>query len=224
MKRIGLLVLLIGVCAGAHAAQCDATAEAAEESKNVELFNGKDFSGWELYLSNEGANPKNTWSVVDGVVHCNGKERGYMRTKEQYSDYRLRLQWRFPGEPGNSGVLLHIQLPDMVWPKSIESQLHHENAGDFWVIEGAEFEEHADPDNKRVNGRRTIKLHDSSEKPVGEWNQYEIVCDGDTIKSYVNGVLQNEANGCSITKGYIGLQSEGAPIQFREIILEPLGE
>jgi hypothetical protein len=65
-------------------------------------------------------------------------------------------------------------------------------------------------------------MHDHNEKPLGEWNHYEAVCDGDTIRLTINGLLQNVATECTVTKGYIGLQSEGTPIQFRTIVLEPL--
>ncbi|NLF58841.1 MAG: DUF1080 domain-containing protein, partial [Candidatus Hydrogenedens sp.] len=64
----------------------------------------------------------------------------------------------------------------------------------------------------------------SSEKPLGEWNQYKVVCKGDTIELYINGTLQNRATGCTVTSGIIGLQSEGTPIEFRNIHIEPMGK
>ena len=216
MRRC-LVLLTALVLAGLAAAAQDA------KPARIDLFNGKDFDGWKLFLPDAGADPAKTWSVRDGVIHCTGNPAGYMRTTTPYENYRLRLQWRFPEGAGNNGVLLHIQDKDEVWPKSLESQLHSGDAGDFWVIGGVETREHA-AGGARVNGRRTIKLAPSSEKPLGEWNQYEIVCKGDTVKSYVNGVLQNEANDCTVSKGYIGLQSEGTPVEFREIFIEPLEE
>ncbi len=189
----------------------------AADSKSVALFNGEDFTGWKLFLPDENADPADTWSVKDGVIHCTGTPVGYMRTEKEYENYRLRVEWRFPGAPGNSGVLLHVQGEDVVWPKSIEAQLQHEHAGDIWVIGGTTFKEHTDKSNRRV-----LKKEKSSEKPPGEWNQYEIICRDDSITLYVNGVLQNQATECTVTKGAIGLQSEGAPIEFRNIVLEPL--
>jgi hypothetical protein len=195
------------------------SAGAATDNSATPLFNGKDFTGWKLFLPDENAKPEATWSAQDGVVRCTGEPAGYMRTEKAYENYRLRLEWRWVGEGGNSGVLLHCQDPDTVWPKAIESQLQSGHAGDYWVIGGADFKEHTDKDNRRV-----IKKEQSSEKPLGEWNQYEIVCQGNTIQSYVNGVLQNAATECTLTKGYIGLQSEGTPIEFRNITLELLGK
>jgi hypothetical protein len=182
------------------------------------LFNGQDFSGWHRYLDG-GANPNETgtWIVRDGVIHCTGTPAGYIRTMEQYENYKLTFEWRWPATPGNSGVLLHIQLPDQVWPKSIEAQLMHENAGDLFVIAGSAFKEHTDPDDRRVP-----KAQPHSEKPAGEWNTCEVVCDKNTITVLINGVMQNRATETNIAKGYIGLQSEGVPIQFRAIELERL--
>ena len=65
-------------------------------------------------------------------------------------------------------------------------------------------------------------VEQSSEKPPGQWNTYEISCKADTIRCYVNGVLQNEGTGATDTAGWICLQSEGGPIEFRNIYIEPL--
>jgi len=212
MKAMALVALLGVVVPAAWVQEGTAT-----DAKTIDLFNGADLSGWKLFIPDEKVAPKTVWSVKDGVVRCTGKPAGYMRTEKEYGNYRLRFQWRFPEGGGNSGVLIHIQLPDKVWPKSIEGQLQHAHAGDFWVIDGAEFKEHTDPDNRRV-----VKKEESSEKPLGEWNQYEVLCQGNTIKLFINGVLQNSATETSLTKGHIGWQSEGTPIEFRNLVLETL--
>lgn len=185
------------------------------------LWNGKDLSGWVPFTDDKNIDPAKTWSVADGVIRDTGKPSGYMRTESAYANYLLHVEWRWPEQGGNSGVLIHMSGPDAVWPKSLECQLHSGNAGDFWVIGGVETNEHA-KGGKRVNGRRTIKLKDSSEKPIGEWNTYDIICKDDWIVVFVNGVLQNVATKCSETSGRICLQSEGTPVEFRNIYLEPL--
>ena len=183
------------------------------------LFNGKDFTGWKMFVSDPNYDVTKVWSVKEGVIHCVGTPNGYVRTTTAYADYRLRVEWRWAGEkPGNSGVLFHMSEPDKVWPRSIEAQLANQNAGDFWVIDGTEFKEHIG-----VTGRRVPKKNPSNEKPAGEWNLYEIVCKGNTIRVSVNGLLQNEATECNVTGGKICLQSEGAPIEFRNVTLEPVG-
>lgn len=95
-----------------------------------------------------------------------------------------------------------------MWPKSIEVQLAHGNAGDFWVI-GTDLD--VPNEESRKKGRRHLNLTDDSEKPLGEWNRMEITCQGDEIVVKVNGVLLNHAENCSVTKGPISLQSEGTP-------------
>ena len=107
--------------------------------------------------------------------------------------------------------------PDIVWPKSIEAQLHSEDAGDIWLIGGTEILEHIDKSDRRI-----VKREKSSEKELGQWNKYEIICDGNSIELYVNGVLQNVATEASVVSGKICLQSEGTPIEFRNIYIEPL--
>jgi hypothetical protein len=200
---------------------------AAEQNKPIVpkekmmLWNGKDFAGWKLFLREPAANVMKTWSVTNGLLRCEGKPTGYMRTETPYADYHLHVEWRWPEKAGNNGVLVHMSGEDKVWPRSLECQLHSGNAGDFWVIGGLEFAEHA-KGGPRVKGRRTIKLKDSSEKPLGQWNTYDIVCKDDWIVVFVNGVLQSVGTKCSDKSGKICLQSEGAVIEYRNIYIEPL--
>ena len=192
-----------------------------DPKEKIELFNGKDLSGWAFCLKDASVDPKTVFSVKDGVIHIEGKPSGYMRTETDYANYKLHVEYRWAGEkPANSGVLVHMSLPDKVWPKCIECQLMAGNAGDFFIID-TDFKEHQGP---RAMDRRVPKWHESSEKPVGEWNTYEIACKGDMIQVNLNGVLQNQATGCNVTSGKILLQSEGGPIEFRNVYIEPVGE
>lgn len=189
-----------------------------------ELFNGKDLSGWTYVLSDPDVAMDQVWSVEEGVLKCTGKPAGYLRTESNdFENYKLTLEWRWPAEPGNNGVLVHTSTPDElgVWPNSLEVQLAHENAGDFWVI-GTEID--VENEAERVRGRRHLNLTDGAEKPAGEWNTMEIVCDGPKVTVTVNGELVNEGTNSTVTKGAICLQSEGAPIEYRHIKLIPLAE
>jgi hypothetical protein len=65
-------------------------------------------------------------------------------------------------------------------------------------------------------------MHPSSEKPIGQWNQYEITVDGENLTVKVNGVLQNEATDFKEQPGFILLQSEEGEVEFRNVELTPL--
>lgn len=185
----------------------------------VRLFNGTDLTGWTAVLP-EGGTMAEVWSVQDGVLVCRGTPTGYIRTQQTYTNYVLRLEWRFnpvTRQAGNSGVLLRVVGPDKVWPRSVEAQLQSGNAGDFWNID--DFPMKTDPE--RTSGRNTRKSH-AAERPVGEWNEYEIIVDHDTVTLNVNGEALNRAWDVWETPGWIALQSEGAEIHFRDIRLAPI--
>ncbi len=218
---IALVGLLFGVSLLFVPVVTAQTPEVVVPKEKTVLFNGTDFTGWKRFLPDPSNDVDDTWSIADGVLRCTGRPAGYMRTETPYADYHLHVEWRWPGQPGNNGVLIHNSGDDKVWPKSLECQLHSGNAGDFWVIDGIETAQHAQG-GSRVSGRRTRKLHDSSEKALGQWNAYDIIAKDDWVVVLVNGVLQNIATQCSERGGRICLQSEGAAIEYRNIYLEPV--
>jgi len=190
------------------------TVKAKISGKKIMLFNGKDITNWYFHLKDASVDPASVFTVQNGVIHIKGSPFGYMRTKEQYSDYQLHAEYRWAVEPTNSGVFLHVQLPDTIWPKCFECQLSAGNAGDFICMGGSDMNERTDKSARVIR-----KKSDSSEKPGGEWNTLEIACKSNTIEVNVNGVLQNKGTGVSLTKGYICLQSEGKDIEFRNVYL-----
>ncbi len=225
MKLLGIRLLAVGcICALVLGiAGCQPGEQAASPAKKTVLFNGKNFEGWKLHVDDENVDVDDVWSVQDGVVHCKGVPNGYMRTKKTYSNYKLHLEWRWAANPTNSGVLLHASGKDQVWPRCIEAQLKSGNAGDFVLIRHtgitADGKEYGDPDKMYVV---VPKKEPSSEREAGKWNSYDIVCEGDSITLYVNGVLQNKGTKASDSSGWICLQSEGSPIEFRNIHLKSL--
>jgi hypothetical protein len=108
--------------------------------------------------------------------------------------------------------------PDKVWPRSIEAQGQYQAAGDIWNIDKFPMK----VDASRTSDRHTGKMHDSNEKPVGEWNQYEITFDRGYLELKVNDLVQNTATDCWETPGKICLQSEGSPMEFRNLVLIPI--
>jgi hypothetical protein len=193
-------------------------------AQQIPLFNGYNLDGWKPVLSDTSYSPSQVWSAKNGILRCEGKPNGYLRTTRPYSHYKLRLEWRWPEEPTNSGVLLHAMGPDQVWPTCIEAQLRSGDAGDIILI-GEDLSLIADGQKMQPKDSRYLRIprkKPTNENKAGQWNRYEIICRGDTIEVYVNGLLQNKGSGVPITSGYICLQSEGSPIEFRNIILEPL--
>ena len=186
-------------------------------TKKMNLFDGEGFSGWTFVSTNPHGPTAATWSVADGVIVCGGKPNGYARTLQKYRDYQLHVEWRFPAGPGNSGIFLHVNAPDKVWPNCIEAQLLSDKAGDIRCNGGSLVQELTAESSKSVPHRQP-----GSEKPVGEWNACDIVCRGDRVTVRVNGVLQNEVTGTSVASGAIGLQAEGKPVEFRNLFIEPL--
>ncbi len=183
----------------------------------IELFDGKSLAGWSFVSADPQTPASAVWSVRDGVIVCAGKPMGYARTLQRYRDYQLHLEWRFPSGPGNSGAFVHISGEDKVWPTCLEAQLMSGDAGQLRCNGGSKVAELTPASVIAVS-----RCAPDSEKPVGEWNRCDIVCRGDTVTVHINGVLQNKVTGASVSAGAIGLQSEGKPVEFRNIVLEPL--
>ena len=164
-----------------------------------------------------------------------GTPGGHLLTEKAYRNYRLEVEYRFAGKPGNCGVLVHasrLRALYKMFPQSIEVQMEHENAGDFWCIQ--ENIEVPDMEKRRPrkegekwggsegDARRILNLTDGSEKPVGEWNTLIIEARDRAIKVWVNGDLVNEGFRCTADRGKIALQAEGSEVEFRRVDIGPL--
>jgi hypothetical protein len=214
MKFVAALFCLVFAFAGMAGAQ-----EVITPTNRIELFNGRDFSGW-TFCMRSNASPALAWSVTNGVIHCTGTPSGYLRTKQDYREYQLSVEWRFvkiAPQADNTGILVHLQLPDRVWPRCVQVQGKHGRQGDLFLMAGAESREH-----HGLDANTPLPRHgDSAENLVGEWNTCVTVCSGKEVKTYVNGRFTNETTGCSITHGAIGIQSEGGEIEIRRMSLAP---
>jgi hypothetical protein len=211
----------------------------ADEAKPVQLFNGKDLTGWHSDVPAADKNPdiKPSFIARDGKLVSLGKPGGHLITDKVHENFRLELEYRFAKEPGNCGVLVYASTPRELYgmfPKSIEVQMHHQNAGDFWCI--GENIEVVDMEARRPKGkdqkfggtekdaRRILNLTDGSEKPVGEWNKMIIECKGNELKVWVNGDMVNHGTNCTASKGQIALQAEGVEVEFKGLTLTPLAK
>ena len=185
--------------------------------QKTDLFNGKDLSGWEWVANPESDVPvSDICTVVDGNLRVAGRPFGYLRTAEKYGDVRLHTEWRWVGEGTNSGLFVRVQDGDVLWPNALECQLCSGKAGDLVMLGGSKIQE------VECVGAFPVKDRAGDyENAVGEWNVAEVVCEGNKITIYINGQLQNECT-CDSVDGYIALQSEGGPIEFRNIFIEKL--
>jgi len=208
-------------------------APAAQQPRS--LFNGKDLTGWHVDVPAADSNVRvrSPFVVRNGLLASLGEPRGHLITDSTFRDYRLEVEYRFPGTPGNAGVLVHASTPRALYrmfPRSIEVQLEHGNAGDFWCI----VEDIRVPDMEARRGpraewgvtegkaRRIRNLTDGSERPAGEWNRVTIEAVGRAIRVWVNGTLVNDGFDATADRGRIALQSEGSEIEFRRLSLTPI--
>jgi hypothetical protein len=203
----------------------------------ISLFNGKDLSGWHIDVPEMDTNAaaKNPFIVRNNMLVSLGNPGGHLITDAVYKNYRLTVEYRFAGKPGNCGVLIHASTPRALYkmfPRSIEAQLQHGNAGDFWCI----VEDIKVPDMEKRRGpkekwgttegkeRHIANLTDGSENAPGEWNTMIVECYGNSIKIWVNKVLVNSGFDCTADKGQIALQAEGSEVEFRKLELTSISK
>lgn len=189
-----------------------------QAQNNVEaLFNGKDLSNWNFVVDGDKVPAEQVYSIKDGVINIKGEPFGYMYTKKKYGNCHLHLEWRWVKEATNSGIFLLMEEIKNPFPKGIECQLYANHAGDLVMLEGADLKEYQLPaDGVRPRFPVLDKHNESSEKPVEEWNCADIYIYNGVITVYINGIYQNSATN-PMKEGYIGLQSEGKEIQFRNV-------
>ena len=221
--RISLVIPLLLFCTSHSLAQSHS------------LFNGRDLSGWHVDVPEMDTNAAaiNPFIIRNAMLVSLGTPGGHLITDSVYQNFRLDVEYRFAAVPGNCGVLVFASTPRALYkmfPKSIEVQMMHENAGDFWCI----VEDITVPDMETRRGpkanwgitegkeRRVKNLTDNSEKPVGEWNKMTVECVGNSIKVWVNGDLVNYGYNATASKGNIALQAEGSEVEFRKVELTPI--
>jgi hypothetical protein len=214
-----------------------ATDTALVPDRVIPLFNGIDLSGWEADVParDEGQDAPDSFVVRDGRLVSLGKPEGHLLTTKTYRDYRLEVEYRFPGKGGNCGVLVHASKPRALYemfPQSIEVQMNSGDAGDFWCIQ--EDIKVPDMETRRPrkpgqewggaegDARRILNLTDGSEKPLGEWNTMVIEARGRSIRVWVNGDLVNDGTDATAESGKIAIQAEGTEVEFRRVELSPL--
>lgn len=176
------------------------------------LIDVKDLSRiWDYHSSESKSKLSDTWTVdavTDAkvpVLICKGKPNGYIRTKTAYENFVLTLEWMYPNSKAvcNSGILIHANGKDKLWPASIQVQLHQPFAGSIFPIKNAKT-------NNEVR-RKNLKL------VTEKWYPLKIKSENGTITVWIDGKQVGQVTGCMPSKGFIALQSEGTEIRFRKI-------
>ncbi|MDR3652639.1 MAG: DUF1080 domain-containing protein [Paludibacter sp.] len=181
------------------------------------FFTKSDFSNWIYILRDKAVNPVNVFKMDNGVLQITGISSGYLRTKKTYSNFELSVEWRWTTIAANSGVLVHIQPKDSVWPVCYQVNQKADAAGDIICMNGLWAKECTD------SVRFTVKkMQPSNEKPVGEWNSMKVISKNKTLKVFVNGMLQNYITGLTAGEGFIGFQNEGKPLEFKSLSIKEL--
>jgi hypothetical protein len=222
ISALGIVVTLVTLTA------CNST-RPSSFTRSVELFNGKDLSGWTHVLAVPNVPRETVWSVRDGILVCKGAPLGVLQTERAFTNFRLVVEYRWaPGlKPGNNGILTRINGPARPVPRCAEVQLQHGNAGDVLGLQGmlvaSGQPRYFEVTNHAVAGDiRGVKKTADATRPTGEWNRVEVLAKGDAYTVWMNGTEVNAATGVEVRSGQIGLQSEGGEIHFRRVILTPL--
>jgi len=236
MRPALLLFVLATLAAPALLAEEGAPAVVVP-SRVTPLFNGKDLSGWEADVPARDAdkNAPASFVVRNGQLVSLGKPEGHLLTTTAYRDYRLEVEYRFPGKGGNCGILVHASRPRALYkmfPQSIEVQMNSGDAGDFWCIQESievlEMEKRRPrkPGEKwggaEGDARRILNLTDGSERPLGQWNTMVIEARDRRVDVWVNGERVNDGFGATADRGRIAIQAEGTEVEFRRVEIGPL--
>ena len=169
---------------------------------------------WTMFVGDSTVNPATIFKLDNGIMRIEGQPFGFIRTNKTYENFVLIAQWRWVGTPTNSGIFIYLQDEMKLWPNMIECQLASGRSGDLMCAGGARFSNSPIVD-ERV--RPIPKKYDSSENPAGEWNTAVITAMNGNVSVVINGVLQNEGIDSLHKSGHIALQSEGGPLEFRNV-------
>ncbi len=194
-----------------------------EDEGFITLFNGRDLSSW----INVNCAP-DTFSVRDGVIYSTGIPTGLLRSEQQYENFVLELEWRHLKPRGNAGLFVWsapLTAPGTPFARAIEVQIldgrnteDYTSHGDIFAIHGSTMK----PDRPHPAGWERCLPSERRCKPAGQWNHYRVTCNDGTIKLAVNGKEVSGGSDCSYRKGYICLEAEGSPAEFRNIRIKEL--
>ncbi|MFN7946986.1 MAG: DUF1080 domain-containing protein [Blastocatellia bacterium] len=244
MKRMSVLRFLALVCLTVLVGLSSVARQAQQQARRA--FVDGTGPGWRSLGEQDFANVncyEDTWKWKDGLLTCSGKPIGVMRTRQQFTNFELVLEWRHLRSGGNSGVFvwapeaaLKDLKPDTLPQYGIEVQaLDHGfreqyekqsgKKGDWFTTHGDVFAVGKSKMNPfpplSPNGSRSFPRRELS-KGVGEWNHYYVRAINGEVRLWVNGEEVSGGNNCEPRAGYLCLESEGSPIEFKNIRIREL--
>jgi hypothetical protein len=184
-----------------------------------------------------------TWIWRAGVVHCTGRPTGVMRTRKQYTNFEFVIQWKHLEAGGNSG--LFVWTPDASL-KDLKSGHLPKSGIEVQILDHGYVEKFEKTTGKKAvnfttngdvfpygtakmtplpptspNGIRSFPRKNLS-KGFGKWNHYYVRAINAEIRLWVNGEEVSGCTNCEPRSGFLCLESEGAPVEFRELKIRPL--
>ncbi len=182
-----------------------------EELPAINLLSAPLQKQWKAYPEDSLAGETPVWSLVkadaDTVAQlvCTGKIKGFLYTAETFENFELELQWKYPDDnDGNSGILLFTRNEQRIWPTSVQIQLHQPKVGSVFPSGDAKTD-------------NTVDAPAELARPINQWNDCKVVCQGGRISVEVNGMRVGEVTGVRPASGHIALQSEGSEVHFRQL-------
>ncbi len=203
-----------------------------QAQKKTKLFKPGKKREWHIYMSKSGINndPQKVFQFEKKVIHVSGQDFGYMVTEKKYANFHLTLEFKWgekkypprEKEKRDGGVLYQVNFynGDKIWPRSIEFQIQEGDCGDFWMTDSTTII-YKDILTKADRVHREIKFLDA-EKPNGNWNKVEVIVKNGKITHILNGKVVNEGSSPNVKEGNILIQSEGAELYYKNVVVEEL--
>ena len=196
----------------------------------VQLFNGKDLTGWKWYGPIATTKLEDVWTVKNGILHCAAlpaNATGYMDMDKEFKNFVLTVEYRHI-TTGNGGTFVCIHGTEKVFPNAIQIQGKFGNVGDLINQNTGMTKMTTDPARTKPSGtdvfvsRLTPAAGKQAEMPMGQWNTLVITMEKGNLAVTNNGVLLNTASEIAPDSGKIGFQAEGAEMEFRKVELTPI--
>ena len=221
-------------------------AQAEEPAGPPRAFIDGEGPGWRALGEEDFVNvngDETTWSFKDGEIHCTGRPVGVTRTKEQYTNFELVVQWRHLKKAGNSGVFvwaseaaladlppgklprggIEVQVLDLGYEEQFEKRTGKKpdwftSHGDVFPVGSSKMKPFPPV---APNGSRSFPSKRLT-RDVGEWNHYYIRAINGEVRLWVNGEEVSGGSDCRPASGYLCLEAEGAPVEFKGLRLREL--